>query len=61
MQIIRVKTEKARTVLGFEASYDVSDIIEDLHGHRDQYKSLDSEEYYNIRVFRRMNGSPALR
>jgi nucleoside-diphosphate-sugar epimerase len=57
----KVKTEKARTVLGFEASYDVSDIIEDLHGHRDLYKSLDSEEYYNIRVFRRMNGSPASR
>jgi nucleoside-diphosphate-sugar epimerase len=57
----KVKTEKARTVLGFEASYDVSDIIEDLHSHRALYKSLDSEEYYNIRVFRRMNGSPALR
>jgi len=57
----KVKTEKARTVLGFEPSYDVSDIIEDLHAHRDSYGNIDADEYYNIRVFRRMNGSPALR
>ncbi|HEV8113626.1 MAG TPA: SDR family oxidoreductase [Planctomycetota bacterium] len=57
----KVKTEKARTVLGFEPSYDVSDIIEDLHGHRDSYGNIDADEYYNIRVFRRMNGSPARR
>lgn len=57
----KVKIEKARTVLGFEPSYDVTDIIEDLHAHRDRYKSLDAEEYYNIRVFRRMNGSPSRR
>src|SRR5262249_44215118 len=57
----KVNIEKARTVLGFEPSYDVTDIIENLHAHRDRYQNLDAEEYYNIRVFRRMNGSPVRR
>jgi nucleoside-diphosphate-sugar epimerase len=52
----KVKIEKARTVLGFEPSYGVADIIEDLHNHRGLYGDLDAEEYYNIRVFRRGRG-----
>jgi nucleoside-diphosphate-sugar epimerase len=51
----KVEIGKARTVLGFEPSYDVSDIIDDLHAHRDLYRDLDADEYYNIRVFRTLH------
>jgi hypothetical protein len=51
----KVEFSKARTVLGFEPSYDVSDIVDDLHAHRDLYGDLDADEYYNIMVFRKLN------
>lgn len=54
----KVATTKARTVLGFEPSYDIADIIDDLHAHRDLYGDLDADDYYNIRVFRRLHESP---
>ena len=50
----KVEIGKARTVLGFEPSRDVTDMIEDLHEHRDLYGDLDDDRYYNIRVFKRM-------
>jgi nucleoside-diphosphate-sugar epimerase len=50
----KVEIGRARTVLGFEPSRDVTDIIENLHEHRDAYGDLDDDRYYNIRVFRRM-------
>lgn len=50
----KVEIGKARTVLGFEPSHEVADIIEDLHDHRDRYGNLDDDRYYNIRVFERM-------
>ena len=53
----KVDIGKARTVLGFEPSHDVSDIIVDLHAHRDVYGDLDADEYYNIRVFRTLSRS----
>ena len=54
----KVEIAKARTVLGFEPSYDISDMIDDLHAHRDLYGDLDADGYYNIRVFRKLHGSP---
>ena len=53
----KVDIGKARTVLGFEPSHGVSDIIADLHAHRDVYGDLDADEYYNIRVFRTLSGA----
>jgi nucleoside-diphosphate-sugar epimerase len=53
----KVDIGKARTVLGFEPSHGVSDIIADLHAHRDVYGDLDADEYYNIRVFRTLSRS----
>ena len=50
----KVEIGRARTVLGFEPTRDVSDIIGDLHEHRDEYGDLDDDRYYNIRVFRQM-------
>jgi nucleoside-diphosphate-sugar epimerase len=48
----KVQIGRARTVLGFEPTRDVTDIIEDLHEHEDRYGDLDDDRYYNIRVFR---------
>ena len=53
----KVTIEKARTVLGFEPSHDVTAMIEDLHAHRDLYGDLEADQYYNIRVFRKMAAS----
>ena len=39
----KVDVGKARTVLGFEPSHDVSAIIDDLHAHRDLYADLDAD------------------
>jgi nucleoside-diphosphate-sugar epimerase len=50
----KVEIGKARTVLGFEPSRTVRDMIADLHAHRDEYGDLDDDRYYNIRVFRQM-------
>jgi nucleoside-diphosphate-sugar epimerase len=50
----KVEVGKARTVLGFEPSRDVTDMIEDLHAHRELYGDLDDDRYYNIRMFKRM-------
>jgi nucleoside-diphosphate-sugar epimerase len=53
----KVEIGKARTVLGFEPSRDVRDMVANLHGHRDVYGDLDDDRYYNIRVFKRMLGA----
>jgi nucleoside-diphosphate-sugar epimerase len=54
----KVEITKAKTILGFEPSYDISDIVDDLHAHRDEYGDLDADGYFNIRVFRRLHESP---
>jgi nucleoside-diphosphate-sugar epimerase len=53
----KVDIHRARTVLGFEPSRDIRDIIADLHEHHDEYGDLEDDRYYNIRVFRKMFGS----
>lgn len=54
----KVAITKAKTILGFEPSYDISDIVDDLHVHRDHYGDLNADDYFNIRVFRRLHESP---
>jgi nucleoside-diphosphate-sugar epimerase len=53
----KVAISRARTVLGFEPSRDITDIVEDLHEHRSRYGDLDDDRYYNIRVFRAMHAT----
>jgi nucleoside-diphosphate-sugar epimerase len=53
----KVAIAKAKTILGFEPSYDIADIVDDLHAHREQYGDLDADDYFNIRVFRRLHES----
>jgi len=50
----KVAVGRAKTVLGFEPVHRVEDIVRDLHAHREQYRDLNGDEYYNIRVFKKM-------
>lgn len=50
----KVTGRKAKTVLGYEPRYSVSDILKDLYEHRDQYGSFDQDNYYNIRRFKQL-------
>jgi nucleoside-diphosphate-sugar epimerase len=50
----KVAIGRAKTVLGFEPVHRVEDIVRDLHDHREQYRDLNGDEYYNIRVFKKL-------
>lgn len=50
----KVSIEKARTELGFQPRYTIKDTIEDLYAHKDLYGDFEKDEYYNIRVFKRL-------
>lgn len=50
----KVTVERAKTTLGFQPQYAIEDIIDDLYGHRTEYGDFSREDYYNIKVFRRM-------
>jgi nucleoside-diphosphate-sugar epimerase len=52
----KVTTERARTTLGFAPKYGVTDTIRDLHAHHAEYGDLDQDRFYNIRVFKQMQG-----
>lgn len=49
----KVNFNKAKTVLGYEPSYCVENIIDDLYEHMDEYGNMEQEIYYNIRVFKK--------
>jgi nucleoside-diphosphate-sugar epimerase len=51
----KVTIDKAETYLGFQPQYTIEDIIEDLYGHKDCFSNYDNDEFYNIRVFERLN------
>jgi nucleoside-diphosphate-sugar epimerase len=50
----KVAIGRAKTVLGFEPVHRVEDIVRDLYDHREQYRDLNGDEYYNIRVFKKL-------
>jgi nucleoside-diphosphate-sugar epimerase len=50
----KVTWQKAKTVLGYEPKFTVSDIITDLYNHRDEYGDLEQDHYYNIRTFKKL-------
>ncbi len=51
----KVTGAKAKTVLGYEPKYSISDILKDLFVHQDQFGDLDQDNYYNIRRFKQLN------
>lgn len=50
----KVSFEKAKTMLSFQPQYFVKDIVEDLFDHLGTYKDLNHDEYYNIRIFKKL-------
>ena len=50
----KVSIERAKTLLGFEPRYTITDIIIDLYEHRELYGDYDKDEFYNIRVFKKL-------
>lgn len=51
----KVAIDKARTHLGFQPRYTVTDIIEDLYEHRTCFEDYDQDKYYNIKVFKKLD------
>lgn len=53
----KVTCDRARTRLGFKPKYDVPDMVRALHAHRAEYSDFDQDRFYNIRVFKRLEGA----
>jgi nucleoside-diphosphate-sugar epimerase len=54
-----VSIRKAETELGFKPQYSIKDIVADLYAHRAAYGDYENDEYYNIRVFRKLEADSA--
>jgi nucleoside-diphosphate-sugar epimerase len=50
----KVSTEKARNILSFRPRYEVEDIVKELTENKHLFNDLESERYYNIRVFKKL-------
>ena len=50
----KVSTEKARNILSFRPRYDVEDIVQELAENKQRLSDLESDHYYNIRVFKKL-------
>lgn len=50
----KVSCERAQVELGFRPQYSVKDIVEDVMEHRTEYGDFERDEYYNIRVFKKL-------
>lgn len=51
----KVTGQKAKTILGFEPKYNVMDMLEEIHAHRESFGDLNQDNYYNIRRFKQLN------
>ncbi|MFP4500247.1 MAG: NAD-dependent epimerase/dehydratase family protein [Candidatus Hydrogenedentota bacterium] len=52
----KVTCARARTQLGFKPKYDVAETVRALHQHRAVYPDFDHDAFYNIRVFKKLEG-----
>jgi nucleoside-diphosphate-sugar epimerase len=50
----KVSIEKAKTYLGYQPQYDIKETIDNLFENKDEYGDFDRDEFYNIRVFRKL-------
>jgi nucleoside-diphosphate-sugar epimerase len=50
----KVAIHKAKTHLGFQPQYTIKDTIEDLYEHRTRFEDYNNDQYYNIRVFKKL-------
>lgn len=52
----KVTTEQASTKLGFKSQYDVKDIVHHLYNNYEKFKDFENDNYYNIKVFKKLLG-----
>jgi nucleoside-diphosphate-sugar epimerase len=50
----KVSIEKAKTYLGYQPQYDLKETISNLFENKDKYGDFDRDEFYNIRVFKKL-------
>jgi nucleoside-diphosphate-sugar epimerase len=50
----KVTIDKAKTYLGFQPQYAIKDIIKDLYEHKADFENYDNEQFYNIKVFKKL-------
>ena len=50
----KVTIDKAKTHLGFQPRYSVTDIIENLFEHNTSFDDYNEDRYYNIKVFKKL-------
>ncbi|MFH1996834.1 MAG: NAD(P)-dependent oxidoreductase [Candidatus Omnitrophota bacterium] len=50
----KVSIRKAKVELGFLPQYSIKDIIDDLYAHRGSYGDFSRDEYYNIRMLKKI-------
>ena len=50
----KVTIEKARTYLGFQPRHTIEEIVEHLYKHKADFEDFDNDEFYNIRVFKKL-------
>jgi nucleoside-diphosphate-sugar epimerase len=50
----KVSIDKAKTYLGFQPQYAIKDIVEGLYEYKDYFDDYENEQYYNIRVFKKL-------
>ena len=50
----KVSIAKAGVELGFEPRHSVKDIVSHINAHRHTYSDFEADQYYNVRVFRRL-------
>jgi len=53
----KVSIEKAKTELGFQPQHSIKAMVEDLYSHKDLYGDFEKDEYYNIRVFKKLEAA----
>jgi len=51
----KVTIDKARTYLGYQPQHTIEDIIEDLYANRACFEDYDNDQFYNIRVFKKLD------
>lgn len=50
----KVSIDKAKTYLGFQPQYTITDIIEDLYEHKEKFEDYNNDQFYNIKVFKKL-------
>jgi len=51
----KVTIDKARTYLGYQPQHTIENIIEDLYANRACFEDYDNDQFYNIKVFKKIN------